>query len=522
MPKFFRVIILFVFFLSACAPTTKRVVLVSDGERHVFDTQAVTVEDVLRERQIPLGDNDRVEPPLFAEVGRSATITVTRVETRNESASQPLPFTRQIIRDENWTLGQPRVIQLGVNGSVAITYTITIEDGKETGRRETARKIIAPPKDEILAFGTQGSIPSVPISGTLAYLSYRNAWVMRQSSGEKRPLTITGDLDGRVFSLSSDGRYLLFSRAAEETANTLNTLWIVDTLVLNDTPRALNVNDVLWAQIGSDARVIVYTTGEKTEGAPGWRAHNDLWIASLTVGDGNVVLKPAQQIWQTAYPAPYSWWGANFSLAPDNRVIAYAFANEIGWVDVGDRATDDNRTPRHTLKAFAPFRTRADWVWTPHIAWSPDSRFVIGTVHAPLGNPLVASDDPTFDVWALARDNSVSAPLARQTGMWSAPVWSPANVRGESRIAFGVSLAPSDSERSRYALQVMDRAGGNKKQFFPLADETGLLLVQVTWSPNANQLAAIREGDVWVHDFTTNRWTQLTANGASSLPRWAK
>ncbi|MBI5303480.1 MAG: G5 domain-containing protein [Chloroflexi bacterium] len=508
--------------VCACAPTTKRVVLISDGERRVFDTQAVTVEDVLREQQIPVGEYDRVDPPLFAEVGRSATITVTRVETRVESVSQLLPFTRQIVRDETYPQGQPRVLQLGANGSVAITYTITIEDGKETGRRETARKIIAQPKDEVLAFGTQGSIPSVPISGTLAYLSYRNAWVMRQSSGEKRPLTASGDLDGRVLSLSADGRYLLFSRAASDAANALNALWIVDTLVSGDAPRPLGVNDVLWAQLATDARALAYTTGEKIEGAPGWKARNDLWVAPLALGDGNVSLRPAQQVWKPAFPAPYSWWGANFVWASDNRSIAYAFSNEIGFVDAGDRATDDNRTPRRALKTFAPFRTRADWVWTPQIAWSPDSRFIIGVVHAPLGNPLAASDDPTFEVWALARDGSVSAPLAKQTGMWSAPTWSPANARGESRIAFGVSLSPSDSERSRYALEVMDRDGGNKRRIFPQADETGLTVVQSAWSPSAQQLAAIRDGDVWLYDFATNRWAQLTANSASSLPRWAR
>ena len=518
--KFPRVLLLFLI-LVACAPTAKRVVLLVDGQRRVFDTFAITVEDVLREQGVPLDEDDRVEPPLFAEVGRSATITLTRVERRVESIAQAIPFTRQVVRDEAYPDGQMRVLQLGANGTVAITYTLTIENGNEVARRETARTLIAQPKDEVLALGTQGSIASVPIAGTLAYIAHRNAWVIRRASGDKRPLTIEGDLDGRVFSLSADGRYLLFSRAR---ADALNSLWIVDTLVANDAPHAFaeRVNDVVWAQLSPDARALAYSTGEKTPGAPGWKARNDLWVAPLAIGDGAITLRAANQVWKPAMPAPYSWWGANFSFAPDNRVIAYAFANEIGFVDTQDRATDDNPTPRRALKTFAPFYARADWVWVPRVEWSPDSRFIIGVVHAPLGNPRVASDDPTFEVWALARDGSVSAALAKPTGMWSLPTWSPVDARGASRIAFGVSLAPSDSERSRYALQVMDRDGGNKKQIFPQSDEPGLTHAQIAWSPNAQQLVAIREGDVWLYDFATNRWAQLTANGAAALPRWAK
>ncbi len=92
----------------------------------------------------------------YAETGRSATITVTRVALKTELSTQPIPFARQLIRDETYPQGQVRVVQLGSNGAVAITQTITLENGQETARRETARNIVAKPKDEILALGTQG------------------------------------------------------------------------------------------------------------------------------------------------------------------------------------------------------------------------------------------------------------------------------------------------------------------------------------------------------------------------------
>lgn len=525
LSAFVRVLFLFSL-LAACAPTPKRVVVLADGNRYVLETTTATVQEVLSEQGITLGDHDKVDPPPFSEVGLSTTITVTRVTFKTETTTRPLPFTRQLVRDETYPQNQIRVVQLGANGTVAITSTITYENGNEIARRESGRRIVTQPKDEILAIGTQGSLRSVALSlGTIVYLAHGNAFVMRQSSGDKRALTTTSDLDGRVFSLSLDGRYLVFSRAADETTGALNSLWIVDTLVLGETPRPLPINDALAAHLAPDARALAYSTGEKTSGAPGWKARNDLWLLPLTPGE-TPAAKTAQPIWLPSMPAPYGWWGAQFAFAPDSRALGYAFPNEIGVIELTGRAVPiaNAPAPRRVLKKFAPFRSPADWVWVPQVTWSSDSRFVVTTIHAPLANPDVASDDPTFEVWALARDATVNASLAKQTGMWAKPIWSLPDARGESRIAFGVALVPSNSERSRYALVVMDRAGGSKRQIFPPSQspDEGLTTMQIAWSPDARQLLAVRDNDLWLYDFASTKWSQLTANGASAKPQWGK
>lgn len=513
--------------LSACSVGPKRVTLATDGTRRVIETDAVTVQDLLKEQNILMGDNDRADPPLFAELDRSATVTVTRVKIVTEKVRQPIPFERRLIRDEAYPEGQMRILQLGANGEVEITYTTTYEDGVDKGTSETARKIVTQPTNEVLALGTMGSVPAVPLPGAVIYLTSGNAWVMRNSSTDKRPLTSTGDLDGRVFSASADGRYLLFSRAAAEGSSGLNSLWLIDTLVLGEAPRAVPVNDVLYAQLAGDATFVVYSKGEKTAGAPGWRANNDLYYAALPdlAATPPVAIKlDPKMIWKPSQPAPYSWWGANYALAPDGRAVAYGFANEVGFTEITTRtlALADGNTPRHTLMTFAPFRTRADWVWAPQVTWSSDSRFVITAIHAASDPANMANDNPQFDVYALARDNTVSAPLAKQTGMWAAPAWSPPDASGESQVVYGVALSPTDSERSRYALYLMDRDGGNKKQVFPQAKEDGLAVVRVAWAATARQFVTVRDGDLWLYDENEGRWYQLTANGATTLVRMGK
>src|SRR5690606_2529226 len=115
----------------------------------------------------------------------------------------------------------------------------------------SATEVLTPAQPEILVVGTRGGV-GVPISGTLAYLSEGNAWLIRQRSDLKRALVRTGDLDGHVFALSPDGRWLLFSRrpigGEAGLGGPLNTLWLVRTDITNDEPRYLGLDGVIWAE----------------------------------------------------------------------------------------------------------------------------------------------------------------------------------------------------------------------------------------------------------------------------------
>src|SRR6185295_2270826 len=129
-------------------------------------------------------------------------------------------------------------------------------------------------------------------------------------------------------------------------------------------------------------------------------------------------------------PAPYSWWGWNLAWSPDAKTIAYAFADQVGLIspEVGER---------RELEKFAFYNTRGDWVWVPQLAWSPDAHFVAASVHAPPNGAERAQDATGFDLRLLARDEKFALPLARNTGMWAFPAWSPRDAGGESKLAFG-------------------------------------------------------------------------------------
>jgi Tol biopolymer transport system component len=351
--------------------------------------------------------------------------------------------------------------------------------------------------------GIQGAFGTVPVSGTIVYLSNQNAFIMRELSGNKRPLTTDGDLDGRVLSLSRDGRWLLYTRSV---STTFNSLWIMDTTLAKPEPKALNLTGILWADFSPDGQSIAWSRGDPAPGLPGWKALNDLSIAPIK--DGKLGTR------REIVKASYAWWGTAYAWSPDSKLIAYANTEAIGVISPTARLTKTQ-----VLHTFAAYDTRSTWAWTPVPAWSADSRFVIATAHAAPPSGELPEDSPAFEVITLGLTPTLKVPLAVNTGMWAVPAALPAN----GPIVFGVADTPYASEASRYRLDLMDRDGSNRTKLFPAAEAVGLDgLPEFAAAPDGRNLLIIYQGDLYALNLSTNLARRLTADGTISRPRWAR
>ena len=505
--------------LVACGPSEPmQVTIAVDGGQRVVQTTGATVRDVLGENGIILGELDRVEPDLWVETTPGMTVTVVRVEEKQETVREVVPFQHKTIKSEAMAEGETRLIQPGANGEVEIIYRVLLEDGVEVARNELRRVTINPAVDEIVVVGTHGALVSVPITGTITYLSAGNAWLMREASGGRRPLTSEGDLDSRVFALSPDGRQLLFTRSGG-TAPTapLNTLWVITTTLLGEMAQPLDLEGLNYGQWSSDGRRFAYSTAERTGGSPGWKANNDLWIASFTETETSPI--SVTQILSPSAESVYSWWGTRYAWSPDERYFAYAQADQAGIID----AASGERTP---LIQFPVYHTYGEWVWTPGLSWSPDSRFIACVVHGPSETgEETPQDSPVFDVWVVSIDGQVQVKLVSQAGMWAAPHWSPVRQaldRQESSIAYGRAQDPYNSQLGLYDLYVVDRDGSNEFRLFPSGDELGLEAPQMAWSPDGDQLVIAHNGNLYRLDVANGQLRQLNADGESGHPRWSR
>ncbi|MFO7742163.1 MAG: G5 domain-containing protein [Anaerolineae bacterium] len=505
--------------LVACAPSTDTctVTLVVDGARRVITTEALTVRDLLTEGRVTLGAEDRVTPSEPTLIRDGMTVRVIRVETRTEKEEREIPFDRRTVHDTSIPEGETQLLEPGVTGSEELTYRITLEDGVEADRRLVRRATVREPRTEVILLGTRAEQKPIPISGTVAYIANRNAWIMRRSSANQRRLTHEGDLDGRVFALSADGSHLLYTRAptGTEASPLVNTLWIFDTAAVDAEPVRLEVDNVLWAGwepncdvtlTGTGCR-IAFATGVTAEGNPGWQANNDLWVARPRPSTGEMYAE--RQVLDPSGGGSYGWWGTTYAWGPDGQHLAYARADQVGVV----RADDGELT---CLVEFPPYRTYAPWAWVPTVDWSSEGEFIITTLHGPAPTGETPEESPVFDVWALAADGTITAELASEVGMWSAPVFAP---KGEL-IAFGRARSPYASQTSNYDLYTMDRDGSDRQLIFPPGEEIGLAYPEIAWGADGGRLLTVYRENLTLIEIPEGNVYQLTEDGGVSAVQW--
>ena len=500
---------------SSCGePQPAYVTVMADGQEQLLriTNPDLTVRDLLTAANVQLGQMDRVEPDLYVAVDDGMAVAVTRVEETFVTEQESLPFGHSTVKSEGLPIGERRLLQSGSNGELEITYRITLEDGVEVSREEVNRQILTQPVDETVLVGVQGAVTSVPISGTIAYLSGGNAWIIRESNDLRRNLTGSSDLDGRVFALSKDGSRLLFTRgnpAAEDSP--INSLWLARTSLIGEEPEYLGVTNVVWAGWAPDAKRLAYSTAERTGGVPGWKANNDLWVVTLDDEEAASDVE-FEQVARPTAGMPYAWWGRSFAWSPDGRYLAYAQADQVGVVAVSDGVP----VP---LITFPEYRTQSYWAWVPEVSWSPDGYLLSSVVHEGDLEGLPPEDSPVFGLWVASVDGETELRLAEEVGMWSQPRWSPLD---DGLLTYGQAQSPRNSQDSRYELFVMDRDGSNKQRLFPPEGFMGLIAPDVAWSPDASALLFEYEGNLYTVAVDTGDLAQLTSDGQSTHARWAE
>jgi len=522
------VAVFFVYFLTGCqssittTPSLVTVNLSADGKtQQVLISPGSTVQDVITKAQISLDKLDQTVPDLTTVISNnSQNVKIIRVRESFTVDDVTIPFERQVVHNESLPVSQTILIQPGINGSQEITYRHLFEDNVETSKSIVKTVTLKEAVPEITMVGVQTPFTAVSIKGRLAYLIAGNAWIMEESTGNRRPLISSGDLDGRVFSLSPDGEWLLFTRKPSKSSTDLtNSLWVVKTS--GDVPQTINLNTqniILFACWEPDQpQTIDYSTGEPRTTAPGWQANNDLKVVAFTTS-GQV--KPGKDIVGTNSGGIYGWWGTTYAWSPDGKELAYARSDSVGLVDLSKGEFKPNLN-------ITPFQTHGDWAWVPTINWSPDNKILFTVSHAPGNGQFTDEESPFFDLSAILLNEGPVVNLTEQSGMFAAPVSSPTITADGYQVAYLQAIFPNQSNTSRYRLVVMDRDGSNRRSIFPDESSPGIDINQVpfVWEPGTAKINAITiainyQGNLWLVDTVTGKSQQVTGDGLVSRIDW--
>lgn len=515
--------LMFALTLGACSTPASvadsaRITLHVDGKDiPVSLTAGSTVQTALSQAGILTSTLDRVEPPLYTVLQSGDRVEVIRVREEFEVEEKVIPFERQQVRNESLPDGKYLLVQPGVNGKQQITYRRVLENDSEVSRTVFKTTTLTEPQPEIMMVGVQAPFSPVDIRGRLAYLIAGNAWVMETSTGLRRPVVSSGDLDGRIFSLSPDGRWLLFTRRpqADETG-VINTLWAVDTETESARPLDLNVQNIVHhaAFIPGQATTITYSTVEPRDTSPGWLANNDLFMLRFSEAGIITINDP---IISSSVQGFYGWWGIQYEWSPDGLLLAYASPDSVGLVDFDGKQL----VP---LQDVLPLETGKNWAWVPPLAWSPHHQILFTVTHAAQPGQAQPETSPLFDLAAIPIESSRPIPIASQTGMFAYPVASPVNSATEYSLAYLQAVFSEQSETSRYRLMIADRDGSNRRVLYPQDGSNGLDPQRIVWEPSDGQpssrIAFISNGNLWLVDVSSGDARQLTGDGLISRVDW--
>ncbi|EOD00284.1 3D domain-containing protein [Caldisalinibacter kiritimatiensis] len=131
-------------------------VTVYDGKIIMQDeSSGKTVEDVLKDLNIKIDENDEINPDLDKEISSNTQIYITRVDEEIKSEIQEIPYDTIIKYNENLLKGEINKIQHGKNGKKELEIKETYINGELKSKKILSEKIKVEPKPEIIEKGTK-------------------------------------------------------------------------------------------------------------------------------------------------------------------------------------------------------------------------------------------------------------------------------------------------------------------------------------------------------------------------------
>lgn len=127
------------------------------GTQVAARTQAKTVGEVLKEKNIKLNDGETVQPAADAPISATEPIFVNRKGIQVQVVNEDIAPTTQYVEDNSLTFGVTAVRQQGSAGKRVVTYQINTENGSRTKFQEI---VIQQPVTQIVARGSYVNIPS--------------------------------------------------------------------------------------------------------------------------------------------------------------------------------------------------------------------------------------------------------------------------------------------------------------------------------------------------------------------------
>ncbi|RLQ91714.1 DUF348 domain-containing protein [Falsibacillus albus] len=129
--------------------------LVDGGKKKKVWSTSTTVADFLEQHGIKLKTLDRVQPNLKQELQPEDVVNIVRVEKVTDVVEEPTDFAVVTKKDPKLAKGKKKVVHEGKKGAVSKKYEVVKENGKEVSRKLLSTKKVRDSEDKVVAVGTK-------------------------------------------------------------------------------------------------------------------------------------------------------------------------------------------------------------------------------------------------------------------------------------------------------------------------------------------------------------------------------
>ena len=135
------------------------VTVYADGTSHSVRLLAGTVEDVLNESGVKLGDADEVYPSLSTYITKGMSVSIVRVNVQRETKTSEIEYKEIRKLSANYPKGSEYLYQKGKKGLLEETVEIVYKNGEVFSSKVVKSTVITKAQDEIIYVGTKVEAP---------------------------------------------------------------------------------------------------------------------------------------------------------------------------------------------------------------------------------------------------------------------------------------------------------------------------------------------------------------------------
>jgi uncharacterized protein YabE (DUF348 family) len=182
--------------------TAKDITLVVGGKKSTPITYALTVGDLLAERNLTLGSLDFLSASAGTPLRDGMTVRLDRVEQRRVAKSVDVGFATTKKKTSSLDKGETRVDRKCTEGRARVVYLVTVVNGEPTGQQTLQRDVTRDPVAQVVLVGTREPATSTSLPSSGDGLNWA-ALAQCESGGNPRAVNPAGYYGLYQFSLST-------------------------------------------------------------------------------------------------------------------------------------------------------------------------------------------------------------------------------------------------------------------------------------------------------------------------------